>query len=40
MNKTSYNGMAKSVLIRMEELRELKVEDEQHKDNKGLAEKE
>ena len=39
MTKTSYNGMAKSVLIRMEELRKLKVADEQHKENKCLTEK-
>jgi hypothetical protein len=40
MNKTSYNVIAKSVLIRTEELRKLKVADGQHKENKGLTEKE
>lgn len=40
MNRTSYKGMAKSVLIRMEELRKLKAADGQHKENKGLTEKE
>jgi hypothetical protein len=33
MYKTSYNGMAKWVLIRMEKLRKLKVADGQHKEN-------
>jgi hypothetical protein len=40
MNKTSYNGMTKGVLIRMKELRKLKAADGQHKENKGLTEKE
>lgn len=38
--KTSYNERAKSVLIRMEELRKLKVADGQHEDDKGLTDKE
>jgi len=32
--------MAKSVLIRIEEIRKLKVADGQHKENKRLTEKE
>lgn len=40
MYKTSYNGRAKSVLIRMEEFRKLKVADGKHEDNKGLTDKE
>lgn len=33
MFKTSYKGMAKCVLIRMEKLRKLKAADGQHKEN-------